>query len=304
MLEVLQSSPQFQQQKELFDAMTAMCEGGVDADEMPNGTGEYGLVATNPIPCRTAFGSTTYLGRLRAADGAKVNYERLGSTQSSVSPQPIDIYNITHPTGRRLATLYISPYQKRISGKAPRAFMLAEDSFTQVAPVKHGETEQGDTDEVMNEPGQRFCAERLRDESIRRLFESSFPILAESGNSMLDLHEIKFGVPVVGDAPLILTLRLITFDEDAQNGTRRVRDIAEQDVILGSIPLPSGPSVISRDYRDAILNMEQIVRQRLTSMNIEALSPFDLLDNIPLTKCQWDVVDVPRRDQLRHEDIY
>jgi hypothetical protein len=42
-VEVLQSSPGFPQQKELFDAMNAMCEAGVDADEMPNGTGEFGL---------------------------------------------------------------------------------------------------------------------------------------------------------------------------------------------------------------------------------------------------------------------
>jgi hypothetical protein len=117
--------------------MDAMCETGVDADEMPNGTGEYGLTATNPIPCKTIFGSTAYLGRLRAADGAKVAYERLGSTQSSVSAYPIDIYGVTHPNGRSIATLYISPYHKRISAKAPRGFILAENSFAQAVPVRN-----------------------------------------------------------------------------------------------------------------------------------------------------------------------
>lgn len=144
-LETLQSSPALQQQKELFDAMSAMCEDGVDADEMPNGTGEYGLTATNPIPCKTTFGSTAYLGRLRAADGAKVAYERLGSTQSSVSPKPIDIYGVTHPNGRSLATLYISPYHKRISAKAPRGFILAENSFAQATPVRNVVTEPDGT---------------------------------------------------------------------------------------------------------------------------------------------------------------
>jgi hypothetical protein len=128
--DALQSLPEFQEQKELFELMSAMCENGIDADEMPNGTGEYGLVATNPIPCKTIFGSTAYLGRLRAADGTKVMYERLGSTQSPVSPHPIDLYEVTHSTGRKLATVYISPYQKRsFSRKAPRGFMLAEYSF-------------------------------------------------------------------------------------------------------------------------------------------------------------------------------
>lgn len=144
-LEVLQSSPGFQQQKELFDAMDAMCEAGVDADEMPNGTGEYGLTPTNPIPCRTIFGSTAYLGRLRAADGAKVAYERLGSTQSPVSPHPIDMYGVKHPNGRHLATLYISLYQKRISAKEPRGFVLAGNSFAQATPVRDVVTEPDGT---------------------------------------------------------------------------------------------------------------------------------------------------------------
>jgi hypothetical protein len=144
-LDALQSLPEFQTQKKLFDAMSVMCEGGVDADEMPNGTGEFGLVSTNPIPCKTAFGSTAYLDRLRAPDGRKVAYERLGSTQSAVSPHPIDTYEVAHLTGRKLATLYISPYQKRISGKVPRGFMLAENSFAEVTPVREVVTEPDGT---------------------------------------------------------------------------------------------------------------------------------------------------------------
>lgn len=144
-LDALQSNPAFQHQKELFDAMSLMCEDGIDADEFPNAAGEYGLVVSNPVPCRTVFGSTAYLGRLRAADGAKVSYERLGSTQSPVSPHPIDVYEVAHPTGRKLATLYISPYQKRISGKAPRGFVLAENSFAPATPTREIVTEQDGT---------------------------------------------------------------------------------------------------------------------------------------------------------------
>jgi hypothetical protein len=140
-LEALQSSPEVQKQKELFDAMSALCEGGVDSDEMPNGTGEFGLESTNPIPCKTVLGSTCYLGRLRAADCSKVAYQRLGTTQSATSPHPIDIYEIVHATGRKLATLYISPYHKRISRKPPRGFMLAENSFMEIVPVREVVTE-------------------------------------------------------------------------------------------------------------------------------------------------------------------
>jgi hypothetical protein len=270
--------------------MSAMCEAGVDADEMPNGTGEYGLVTTNPIPCRTIMGSTAYLGRLRAADGAKVKYERLGSIQSYVSAQPIDFYKITHPSGHTIATLYISPYQKRISGRAPRGFMLAENSFAQIAPVQDGGTVQGDAGERMDGPTPRFDAERHRDKSIRSLFESIFPIVADSHNAVIELHDLKFRAETESGALLMLTLRLITFKLDEETATRGVADIFEQDVFLGRIPLPHRPSAISPDYHDAILNMELIVRQRLSSMNLEGLAPWDLLVNIPLGSHVWDVV--------------
>lgn len=150
LLDALQSSPEFQKQKQLFDEMSALCEGGIDADEMPNSNGEFGLVSTNPIPCKTVFGSTAYLGRLRAADGSKVLYERLGSTMSAVSSHPIDQYEVTHSSGRKLATLYVSPYQKRISGKAPVGFMLADNSFVEVAPVRTTVTEPDGTEKFQS----------------------------------------------------------------------------------------------------------------------------------------------------------
>lgn len=127
--DALQENPLFQQQKALFDAMSAMCVGGVDANELPNGHGDFGLTPTNPVPCKTVYGSTAYLGRLRASDGTKVVYERIGSVQSDVSPNPIDAYDVAHRDGRKLATIYISPYHQRISERAPRGFVLAEHSF-------------------------------------------------------------------------------------------------------------------------------------------------------------------------------
>lgn len=265
-LEVLQSSPGFQQQKELFEGMDAMCEAGVDADEMPNGIGEYGLAATNPIPCRRIFGSTAYLGRLRAADGTKVCYERIGSTQSEISPQPIDMYEISHQAGKKLATLYISPYQKRISGKAPRGFILAEDSFAQVSP------------------------ERIRHESMRGIFESIFPVVSE--DSMLDLHEMKFGVPEWGDDSLMLTLRLVLFDIDEQTDQKRVKDIWEQDVFFGSVPLPGGPSVISGSYHEAVLNLQHTIQERLSLLDLDKAQPADLcfLDHSKISHV-WDLVE-------------
>ena len=109
----------------MFDAMSKLCEAGCDADELPNAAGEFGLVPTNPIPTKTIFGSTYYLSLLRSRDGAKVRYERRGSLSSPVTQMPIDAYDIKHPDGRLLATLYFSPYQRRNSQKVPQGFCLA-----------------------------------------------------------------------------------------------------------------------------------------------------------------------------------
>jgi hypothetical protein len=214
------------------------------------------------------FGSTSYLGRLRAADGTKVNYERIGSIQSEVSPQPIDIYEISHRTGKNLATLYISPYQKRISGKAPGGLILAENSFADVSP------------------------ELIRHESIRGIFESIFPVVSESRDSMIDLHEIKFGAPESADETLVLTLRLIRFDVDAQTSEHHIKEILEQDVIFGSVPLPSGPSVVSRNYREAALSLRQTIQQRLNLFDLDEVSPADLcvLDHSKISYV-WDSVE-------------
>lgn len=124
--DALQENPLFKQQKDLFEAMSLMCEDGIDADELPNGRGEFGMTATNPIPCKTVFGSTSYLSRLRTPDGIKIVYERSGSISSDVTQHPVDVYEISHPNGQKLATLFISPYQKRISCKAPRGFKLVD----------------------------------------------------------------------------------------------------------------------------------------------------------------------------------
>lgn len=127
--DALQSNPIFQRQKQIFDLMSAMCEDGCDTDELPNGHGEFGHEPTNPIPTKTVFGSTSYLARLRAPDGAKVLHERKGSLIAEVSPHPIDEYTISHPNGTVLATLYLSPYQKTNSEKAPTGFTLLRTIF-------------------------------------------------------------------------------------------------------------------------------------------------------------------------------
>ena len=97
---------------------------GTDADVIPEGTGEFGLEATNPIPTSTNFGSISYLGKLRTLDGVKVEYERRGSYEAANIPSMIDGYKIT-ANGKDVATIFLCPYNKKNSEIAPRGFKLA-----------------------------------------------------------------------------------------------------------------------------------------------------------------------------------
>ena len=112
--------PGLKEQKDLHDAMSEMNSGGCTTDEMPNGIGEFGLEATNPIPVNTIQGSILYLGGLRAPDGTRVNNERIGPVQVANIEKPIDEYLITHENGEEIVTIYISPYQAKNSKKAPK----------------------------------------------------------------------------------------------------------------------------------------------------------------------------------------
>lgn len=116
-----------QRQKALFELMSAMQSMGesVGANDMPGGVAEFGMSAENPIPCKTIVRSMACRATLRAADGSKMMPERLGSRGSHVSSSRVDCYLIRHVSGKELAKVFISRYQRRVSRKAPRGFRLA-----------------------------------------------------------------------------------------------------------------------------------------------------------------------------------
>lgn len=122
----LQEDRLWQLQKSMFQKQILMCDDGVDADQLPNGYGEFGLSLTNPIPCQSILGGRLYLDRLRTLDGSKILYQRIGSCFSDVTRHPIDGYTIFLCNETILATLYISAYQKRNSEMCPKNFYLAK----------------------------------------------------------------------------------------------------------------------------------------------------------------------------------
>jgi hypothetical protein len=119
--------------EELVNMMAALNPDAVDADELPNARGAFGLSEHNPIPARSIVESRHFLERLRTSDGTKVLYERIGSFSSEATHLPVDGYRITRPDGSSLATLYFSPYQKRTSAKVPHGFGLSDSRTGQIS---------------------------------------------------------------------------------------------------------------------------------------------------------------------------
>ena len=110
--------------KALIQYQVESRKDGVDTDDIPKGYGPYGLCKTNPVPTRGIPGSNEYLSRLRTKDGRCIENSRIGSTSAEdVTSGAIDMYSITSE-GVSLGTVYLCPYHKRISGKAPEGFRL------------------------------------------------------------------------------------------------------------------------------------------------------------------------------------
>src|ERR671937_1154786 len=86
------------------------------------------------------------------------------------------------------------------------------------------------------------------DEGLQAVFKSVFPISDFSNTSMLEFVKYEFEPPkydveecrqrgMTFAAPLKVTLRLIVFDVDPDTGAKSVKDIKEQDVYMGDMPL-------------------------------------------------------------------
>ena len=96
---------------------------GTDKEEMPESYGEFGLEITNPIPTSSIPQNIFYLDRLRTIDNIAITYDRIGSTRAQNIQLPIDVYEI-FVNGKHTTKLYICPYNKKTSTKAPKGFKL------------------------------------------------------------------------------------------------------------------------------------------------------------------------------------
>ncbi len=105
---------------------------------------------------------------------------------------------------------------------------------------------------------------------LQEVFKSVFPIRDFNDRAALDflryeLEDPKYDVEeclqrgLTYAAPLRVTLRLIVWDVDEDTGTRSVRDIKEQDVYMGDIPLmtDNGTFVINGTERVIVSQMHR-----------------------------------------------
>ncbi len=112
-------------------------------------------------------------------------------------------------------------------------------------------------------------AER-KDQGIQAVFKSVFPIRDFSESALLEYVSYEFEPPkfdveecqqrdITYAAPLKVKLRLIVFETDEETGAKSVKDIKEQDVYMGDIPLMTdkGTFVINGTERVIVSQMHR-----------------------------------------------
>ena len=108
------------------------------------------------------------------------------------------------------------------------------------------------------------------DEGLQAVFKSVFPITDFSGASMLEFVRYEFDPPkfdveecrqrdLTYAAPLKVTLRLIVFDIDEDTGSKDIKDIKEQDVYMGDMPLmtDNGTFIVNGTERVIVSQMHR-----------------------------------------------
>ena len=99
--------------------------GGLSDDD-DDFSADFGLYVDNPIPTASILESTVYLNRLRTKDGAKITYNRIGSTSSPKIDFPIDAYAI-YVNGEKIETIYLCPYGRKTSKRVPEGYVLVDN---------------------------------------------------------------------------------------------------------------------------------------------------------------------------------
>lgn len=93
-----------------------------------------------------------------------------------------------------------------------------------------------------------LASDQRKDSGLHGIFKSIFPIQDFNGTCSLEFVSYNFGEPkysvdeciqrgMTYEAPVKITVRLVSYDVDSETQVQSIRDIKEQAVYLGSIPL-------------------------------------------------------------------
>ena len=93
-----------------------------------------------------------------------------------------------------------------------------------------------------NDPDDRL------DRGLQAAFKSVFPVISYNGDVHLEFVKYRLCTPVfdvkecqqrgqIYSAPIRVTLRLVIYDKESKKSNRTIRDVREQEVYLGEIPL-------------------------------------------------------------------
>ncbi len=112
--------------------------------------------------------------------------------------------------------------------------------------------------------------ERREDMGLQAVFKSVFPITDYNENASLEFANYHFGDPkysveechdrgMTFAIPLKVTLRLVVYEQDKEAKTKAVRDIKEQEVYLGELPLMTekGTFIINGTERVVVSQLQR-----------------------------------------------
>jgi len=110
--------------------------------------------------------------------------------------------------------------------------------------------------------------EQREDIGLQAIFQSIFPISDFNGVCFLEFVRYTFGEPkytveecvergMTYEVPIKITVRLVTYEIESETGVQNIRDIKEQEVYLGSVPL------MTRDGVFVINGTERVIVSQL-----------------------------------------
>jgi DNA-directed RNA polymerase subunit beta len=123
--------------------------------------------------------------------------------------------------------------------------------------------------QVDAKPGER------KDAGLHAAFKSVFPIVSYSGTAALEYVSYELGTPVFDvkecqvrgltyAAPLRVQVRLVIYDKDAPGSKKPVKEVREQEVYLGEMPLmtDNGTFVVNGTERVIVSQLHRSLRPR------------------------------------------